>query len=169
MGGRPAADWIGKGGRACKLRDAGVTAKGQLVGAVVCVHARAMRERWCPATSDADALPATLVNHGAWRRTIEPQFRDARGVRFGMGLSATRIGEPARRNQLLLVSAFAVVLLTLYGIHDAAHYFNCTRAENTVHFGPDYGRARGHVNRIIFHHNNPPTKQFVFGLTYIRC
>ncbi len=32
-----------------------------------------------------------------------------------MGLSSTRIGEPTRRDRLLLVSAFAVALLTLLG------------------------------------------------------
>jgi len=34
-------------------------------------------------------------------------------MRFGMGLSSTRIGEPTRRDRLLLVSAFAIALLTL--------------------------------------------------------
>ena len=48
---RPAADWVGKNGRARKLRDARVTAKGQQVGAVVCVHAKGMKEPWCLATS----------------------------------------------------------------------------------------------------------------------
>ena len=56
-----------------------------------------------------------LVNHYARRWTIEPQFRDIKDLRFGMGLSATRIGEPMRRDRLLLVSAFAVALLTLLG------------------------------------------------------
>ena len=32
-----------------------------------------------------------------------------------MGLSATRIGEPMRRDRLLLISAFAIALLTLLG------------------------------------------------------
>ena len=32
-----------------------------------------------------------------------------------MGLSATRIGEPMRRDRLLLVSAFAMALLTVLG------------------------------------------------------
>ena len=32
-----------------------------------------------------------------------------------MGLSATRIGEPMRRDRLLLISAFATALLTLLG------------------------------------------------------
>lgn len=33
----------------------------------------------------------------------------------GMGLSATRISEPMRRDRLLLVSAFAMALLTTLG------------------------------------------------------
>ena len=113
---RPAAEWVGKGGRARKLRDARVTAKGQQVGAVVCVHAKGMKEPWCLATSLREAMVATLVNHYAKRWTIEPQFRDTKDLQFGMGLSATRIGEPTRRDRLLLVSAFATALLTLLGM-----------------------------------------------------
>ncbi len=112
---KPAAEWVGKGGRARKLRHARVTAKGRLVGAVVCVHAKGMKEPWCLAASDPDAMAAVLVNHYAKRWTIEPQFRDTKDLRFGMGLSATRIGEPTRRDRLLLVSAFATALLTLLG------------------------------------------------------
>jgi hypothetical protein len=112
---RPAAEWVGKGGRARKLRDARVTAKGQQVGAVVCVHAKGMKEPWCLATSQREATATKLVNHYARRWTIEPQFRDTKDLRFGMGLSSTRIGEPMRRDRLLLISAFATALLTLLG------------------------------------------------------
>jgi hypothetical protein len=112
---KPAAEWVGKGGRARKLTDARVTAKGQQVGAVVCVHAKDMKEPWCLATSERDATAATLINHYAKRWTIEPQFRDTKDLRFGMGLSSTRIAEPTRRDRLLLVSAFATALLTLLG------------------------------------------------------
>ena len=95
---RPAADWVGKGGRARKLPDARVTAKGQQVGAVVCVHARDMKEPWCLASSERDATAATLINHYARRWTIEPQFRDTKDLRFGMGLSvhAYRRSDAAR-------------------------------------------------------------------------
>ena len=112
---KPAAEWVGKGGRARTLRDARVTAKGQPVGAVVCVHARGMKEPWCLASSERDAPAAMLVRHYAERWTIEPQFRDTKDLQFGMGLSATRIGEPMRRDRLLLISAFATALLTLLG------------------------------------------------------
>ena len=112
---RPAAEWVGKGGRARKLRGARVTAQGQQVGAVVCVHAKGMKEPWCLAASDPEATAAVLVNHYARRWTIEPAFRDTKDLRFGMGLSAARVGEPTRRDRLLLVSAFAMALLTLLG------------------------------------------------------
>ena len=112
---RPAAEWVGKGGRARKLVDARVTAQGRQVGAVVCVQAKDMKEPWCLASSERDATAATLINHYAKRWTIEPQFRDTKDLRFGMGLSATRIGEPMRRDRLLLISAFATALLTLLG------------------------------------------------------
>jgi hypothetical protein len=112
---KPAAEWLGKGGRARKLRDARVTANGQQVGAVVCVHAKDMKEPWCLAASDAEASSAMLINHYARRWTIEPQFRDTKDLQFGMGLSSTRISEPMRRDRLLLISAFATALLTLLG------------------------------------------------------
>jgi hypothetical protein len=112
---KPAAEWVGKAGRARKLRDARVTAKGRQVGAVVCVHAKGMKEPWCLAMNQREATAATLVDHYARRWTIEPQFRDTKDFQFEMGLSATRIGEPTRRDRLLLISAFATALLTLLG------------------------------------------------------
>lgn len=113
---RPAAQWVGKGGRARKLRDARVTAShGYKIGAVVCVHAKAMKEPWCLAASNAEASTAMLVNYYAKRWTIEPNFRDIKDLRFGLGLGVTRIGEPTRRDRLLLINAFAMVLLTMLG------------------------------------------------------
>jgi len=113
---RPAAEWIGKFGRARKLRGAQVTAShAYKVGAVVCVHAKAMKEPWCLVASDAGASTAKVVNYYRKRWTIEPNFRDTKDLRLGMGLGATRIGEPTRRDRLLLINAFAMVLLTLLG------------------------------------------------------
>jgi len=68
---KPAAEWVGKGGRARKLRHARVTAQGRQVGAVVCVQAKGMKQPWCLAASDPEATAAVLVNHYARRWTIE--------------------------------------------------------------------------------------------------
>ncbi len=49
------------------------------------------------------------------RWTIEPSFRDSKDLRFGMGMSALRIDDPQRRDRLLLLNAFAILLLTILG------------------------------------------------------
>jgi len=112
---RLAADWVGKGGRARMLREVEITAARNQVPAVVCVHAKDMKEPWCIATSLGDATGREIVNHYAKRWTIEPGFRDAKDLRFGMGMSTLRISDPQRRDRLLLLNALAVVLLTLLG------------------------------------------------------
>jgi hypothetical protein len=112
---RLAADWVGKGGRARMLRDVEITAARRPVPSVVCVHAKGMKEPWCIATSLRDGTAREIINHYAKRWTIEPGFRDEKNLRFGMGLSALRIADPQRRDRLLLLSALAVVLLTLLG------------------------------------------------------
>jgi hypothetical protein len=112
---RAAAAWVGKGGRARKLRDAEVTTGRHKVGAVVCVKAKDMKEAWCLAASNAGATAREIMNYYAKRWTIEPGFRDTKDLRFGMGLSVLRIADPQRRDRLLLLNAFAIVLLTLLG------------------------------------------------------
>ena len=112
---RLAADWVGKGGRARKLRDAGVTAADYKVGAVVCVHAKNMKDSWCLAASNPDLTAREIINLYARRWTIEPSFRDSKDFRFGMGLNLVRISNPQRRDRLLLLNAFAIVLLTMLG------------------------------------------------------
>jgi hypothetical protein len=112
---RPAAAWVGKGGRARKLPAASVTAGRREVGAVVCVRAKDMKEAWCLATSHAEASAREIINYYAKRWTIEPGFRDTKDLRFGMGMGVLRISDPRRRDRLLLLNAFAIVLLTLLG------------------------------------------------------
>ncbi len=112
---RLAADWVGNGGRARMLRSAEVTGARHKVGAAVCVHARAMKEAWHLAASDAKASARQIVDLYAKRWTIEPGFRDTKDLRFGMGLSVLRIGDPQRRDRLLLLNALAILMLTLLG------------------------------------------------------
>ena len=112
---RPAAEWVGQGGRARKLRAATVTAAHCPVGAVACVHARDMKEPWCLVASNPDATAPQIIKLYSKRWGVEPAFRDTKDLRFGLGLSSVRIADPQRRDRLLLLNAFAVVLLTLLG------------------------------------------------------
>jgi Transposase DDE domain len=88
---------------------------GHKVGVAVCVHAKGMKEAWHLAASDATASASQIANLYAKRWTIEPGFRDTKNLRFGMGLSVLRIGDPQRRDRLLLLNALAILLLTLLG------------------------------------------------------
>lgn len=74
-----------------------------------------MKEAWCLAASNAGASAREIMNYYAKRWTIEPSFRDTKDLRFGMGLGVLRIADPQRRDRLLLLNAFAIVLLTLLG------------------------------------------------------
>jgi hypothetical protein len=74
-----------------------------------------MKDAWCIATSLADATSREIIDLYAKRWTIEPGFRDTKDLRFGMGLGSVRIQDPERRDRLLLINAFAIVLLTLLG------------------------------------------------------
>jgi hypothetical protein len=112
---RRAEDWVGVGGRARKLADAEISKERQKVGAVVCVHAKGMKDAWHLAASDGQATTRAIINLYSRRWSIEPGFRDTKDLHFGMGLSAVRIGDPYRRDRLLLLSAIAIVLLTLLG------------------------------------------------------
>ena len=112
---RPAQEWVGQGGRARTLRDAAITEAQCPVGAAVCVHAKGMKEPWCLVTGSRDATAPQIIKLYSKRWTVEPSFRDTKDLRFGLGLGAIRIADPQRRDRLLLLNAFAVVLLTLLG------------------------------------------------------
>jgi hypothetical protein len=67
------------------------------------------------AASNAAAPSRRIIDLYSKRWTVEPSFRDTKDPRFGMGLSSARISDPQRRDRLLLLNAFAVVLLTRLG------------------------------------------------------
>jgi hypothetical protein len=107
--------WVPTTGRALILRGARVTRTRAEVPAVVVVHAKQMKESWCLATTLAECKAAEIIKLYGRRFTIEETFRDQKNFRFGLGLSATHIGSPDRRDRLLLLAAIAQALLTLLG------------------------------------------------------
>jgi hypothetical protein len=112
---RTAASWLGASGRARTLRGATVTAERYQVGTVVCVRDKDMKQAWCLAASSTDETATDLTRYYGSRWGIESGLRDAKDLRFGMGMAAMRVNAPERRDRLWLLNAFAVVLLTLLG------------------------------------------------------
>lgn len=129
---RTAREWLGSSRRARKLRDVLVTQKQTPVPAVVCTWAKNMKEPWCLATSRSDMDATGIVKLYGRRFTIEESFRDTKDPRFGLGLSATRVGRTDRRDRLLLIGALAQVLLTMLGAASEATGLDRTLKVNTV-------------------------------------
>jgi DDE family transposase len=112
---RAAHAFIGPSGRARMLKNVRVTEDRAPLAAVVVTQAKNMKEPWILATSLSDRKAMEVVKLYGRRFTIEESFRDAKDIHFGMGLKATHIKNPARRDRLLLLIAIAVALLTLLG------------------------------------------------------
>jgi hypothetical protein len=112
---RTAAEWVGTSGRARTLRGATVTADDYPVATVVCVHARDMKEPWCLASSTTNETARSLINLYSRRWGIECGLRDAKDIRFGMGMGSMHVKTPERRDRLWLICALSVVLLTVLG------------------------------------------------------
>lgn len=110
-----AAEWIPANGRARMLKDVEVTKDKMPIPAVVLVHAKKMKDPWCVATSRADLSATDVIKLYGRRFTIEESFRDAKDIRFGFGLSATRVRDCDRRDRLLFIAAIAEALLKLLG------------------------------------------------------
>ncbi len=92
---RLAVDWVGKGGRARKVRDAQITAARYKIGAVVCVKAAAMKEPWHLAASDgALAAPEIIKLYSKrWTIDIDQAWRLSRFCGGGGGA----VGGPRRQ------------------------------------------------------------------------
>ena len=127
-----ARELVSSTGRARKLADVRVTHDKTPVAAVVCVRAKNMKESWCLATSRADLDAGKIVKLYGRRFTIEESFRDIKDPRFGLGMSATRVGRPDRRDRLMLISALAQALLTMLGAASEQTGLDRTLKANTV-------------------------------------
>jgi len=112
---KPAREWVPTNGRARRIEGPAMTLKATQVPVVVCVKKAKMREPWCLVSSRADLSAADIIAYYGKRFTTEENFRDTKDIRFGLGLSATHVGSPTRRDRLLLLCALSQALLTLLG------------------------------------------------------
>jgi hypothetical protein len=144
---KSAVAWTPSNGRSLLLRGARVTKVGRELGAVVCVKAKGMKEAWHLATSHGDKTAAEVVALYSKRFTIEESFRDQKNLRFGMGLSETRISSPQRRDRMLLVCALAIALLTILGAAGEAIGIDKYLKTNTVKH-----RTLSLLNQGLFHY-----------------
>lgn len=129
---KPAKEWLSASGRARKLTGASVTRERYRVGAVVAVQRKAMKDAWYLATNRANMSTSALIKLYGRRFTIEETFRDQKDLRFGRGLYATHIRNPARRDRMLMLLAIAHALLTLLGAASERAGLDAYLKANTV-------------------------------------
>lgn len=110
-----AKEWLRPDGRLRELHGAGVTADGAPVARVIIVKGREMKDAWYLASSRTDLQGAKIKEQYGRCFSIEENLRDTKNPRLGLGLSQTRVGNPARRDTLLLLATLAETLLTLLG------------------------------------------------------
>lgn len=129
---KTAGEWVPSNGRTKRLDQARVTRDRAEVPTVVCVKKKNMKEAWCLATSLKDLDSGSIVKLYGRRFTIEETFRDQKDIHFGFGLSSTHIGDPIRRDRLLMLAAMAQALLTLLGAAGEAVGLDRMLKANTV-------------------------------------
>lgn len=149
---RKAEGWVRKNGRACRLKQAKVTGQGYEVPLLVCVKHKGMKQAWCIAASNPDLSASELIRWYAKRWGIEAQFRDTKDLHFGMGLSETSISKPERRDRLLLISALAVLILTVLGAAGEKLGLDRWLKVNTVNY-----RTHSLFRQGCYYYNKLPT------------
>lgn len=74
-----------------------------------------MKDMWVLACSVANIATQTILNYYGKRWGTECSYRDEKDLRFGFGLKTAKISSIQRRDRLLLISAIAIIFLTLLG------------------------------------------------------
>lgn len=127
-----AAAYVPANGRAFKVVGPKVTRKRFAIPAIVAVKRKGMKEAWCLATSRAEDAASEIVQTYSRRFSIEETFRDTKDITFGLGLRATHIRDPERRDRMLLLVVIAHTLLTLLGAASEASGLDRRLKTNTA-------------------------------------
>jgi len=110
----PATEWVGQNGRMRVIRNGFITQDLFPVPMLVCVQDKGMKEPWLLACSGQSTGTSAKKTYGK-RFSCEETYRDIKDLHFGMGMSWEKVTQPERRDRMFLLSALAIVLLTLLG------------------------------------------------------
>lgn len=127
-----AKDWLRPDGHTQTLDQAAVTLDKYPVAKFVSTQQKDMKEAWYLVSNRTDLAGSSIVKYYGKRWTIESYFRDIKDQRFGLGLSATHISTPERRDRLFFISTIAVALLTSLGAAGESIGFDRKLKVNTV-------------------------------------
>lgn len=90
-----------------------------------------MKDMWCLACSVGEIATRTILTLYGKRWATETSYRDEKDLLFGFGLKKSRIGSTVRRDRVLLLSAIAIIFLTILGAASEAVGFDKYLKSNT--------------------------------------
>lgn len=125
-----AGELVPRNGRIRAIRKTTLTRAGRGPYNVVLVKKAGMKEPWCLATN-MDIDGDEIVSLYGCRFQCEEAFRDAKDIRFGMGLRETRISVPERRDRLLMLFCLAYLVHTAAGATSEETGVDATIRANT--------------------------------------
>jgi hypothetical protein len=126
-----AHEWLDANKLTC-VDDAYITVQEYQINKVVICKEPDMKEMWCLACSIKNIATKTILKLYAKRWGTETSYRDEKDLHFGLGLKKSRIKNPKRRDRLFLLSAIAIILLTLLGAASEAVGFDKYIKSNTT-------------------------------------
>lgn len=137
------------------LDEPSVTVQEYSVAKVVISKQPKMKEMWCLVSSVKNIAIQTMLNLYGKRWSTETSFRDEKDLLFGLGLKKSRIKSILRRDRLLLISAIAIIILTLLGAASEKagfdKYIKTNTTKKRTHSLFSQGRA---VLRLGLHSKN---------------
>lgn len=118
--------------QAITFDNAKVTLKFHTVKKVVICKEKGMKDLWCLVASTKHLSTKNILKFYGARWGTETSYRDEKDIQFGLGLKKSHIGNTVRRDRLFLLSAIAIMILTLLGAaSEKVGFDRCIKA-NTV-------------------------------------
>lgn len=126
-----AYEWLDKTKLTC-VDDGYITVQEYQVEKVVICQEPEMKDMWCLACSISHIATRTILNLYGKRWGTETSYRDEKDLLFGFGLKKSRIRNTERRDRLFLLSAIAIIVITLLGAASEAVGFDKYIKSNTT-------------------------------------
>lgn len=159
-----AHEWLKKEEAIC-VDDAKITVREYSVKKVVICQDKNMKDMWVLAASTENLATQSILNYYAKRWGTETSYRDEKDLQFGLGLKNARMNKTEKRDRLLLVSAIAIIILTLLGAASEAtgydKYIKANTSKKRTHSLFTQGRIiLGMLPTIVEHWRQKILKSF---------
>lgn len=111
---KSAKEWLGNG-KSRTFTGAQLARCGFPVEKLVVCKDKKMKGIWCLACSFNQLPTQQIKRYYSKRWSTETSYRDEKNIAYGMGLKQSRIKSTVRRDRLFLLSALAIMVMTMLG------------------------------------------------------